>query len=200
MKHLLATRILKAALSLGICISSVFCVSTAYGQTNYKGSAIKTTLAGTSNIHDWVMISQKGSCNAVVMLQDGALTDISSLQFSMPAESLKSEHTQMDKNTYKALNTSKNPTISFTATSSSIKPNGKGYLINTKGKLTISGVTKDVDLVANGVVNADKSIHFTGSYKFKMTEFKVTPPSIMLGTIKVGDPLEVKYDFVLKTP
>lgn len=200
MKQFLKPRILKAVLSLGICLGSLIIVSTANGQTNYKGSAIKTVLLGGSNIHDWEMISQKGTCNAVVILQNDAITDISSLQFSMPAESLKSEHTQMDKNTYKALNTSKNPTISFTATSSSVKPNGKGYIINTKGKLTISGVTKDVDLVANGVVNADKSIHFTGSYKFKMTEFKVTPPSIMLGTIKVYDPLEVKYDFVMKTP
>lgn len=200
MKPLLQTRKMKAALLLGFCIAAIGMSATVFAQTNYKGSGIKTTLAGTSNIHDWVMVSQKGTCNAVVVLQDGAITDISSLQFSMPAESLKSEHTQMDKNTYKALNTSKNPNISFTATSSTVKPNGKGYTINTRGKLTISGVTKDVDLVANGVVNADKSIHFTGSYKFKMTEFKVTPPSIMLGTIKVGDPLEVKYDFVVKTP
>ena len=47
-------------------------------------------------------------------------------------------------------------------------------------------------------MNADKSITFNGSYKLKMTEYKVDPPTAMLGAIKTGDGIEVKYNLILK--
>jgi hypothetical protein len=36
------------------------------------------------------------------------------------------------------------------------------------------------------------------TYKFKMTDFNVPPVSIMLGAIKTGDGISVKYDLTLK--
>lgn len=75
----------------------------------------------------------------------------------MPAESLKSFNTYMDKNAYKALNTDKYSNISFTASSIHVKPNGvTGYLLTAKGKLTISGVTKDVVALCRAQSNQAK--------------------------------------------
>lgn len=178
---------------------AAFSLSTSFAQTSYKSNVVKTTLEGTSNIHDWTMISQKGNCAATVTFAGNNVSALSGLQFTMPAESLKSEHAQMDKNTYKQLKTSKYPTISFVSNSSTVKPTGgNNFQVVSRGKLTISGTTKDVDLVANGTVNADKSITFHGAYKFKMTDFNVPPVSIMLGAIKTGDGISVKYDLTLK--
>lgn len=198
MKALIKARIWKATLPLGLFIASLTSVTGANAQSAYKGSAVNTVIEGTSNIHDWKMKSQKGNASATVTLNGNSISNVSSISFVMPAESLKSEHTQMDKNTYKALNTTKYPTISYTSSSASIKPNGSGFILTSKGKLTISGVSKDVELVAHGKLNADNSITFTGSHKLKMTDYKVQPPTAVFGTIKTGDGITVKYDLVLK--
>jgi polyisoprenoid-binding protein YceI len=68
------------------------------------------------------------------------------------------------------------------------------YLVKAIGSLTISGVTKPVTLVVNGVVNPDKTITITSSQKIKMSEFRVKPPSFMLGALKVGDHVTVEYN------
>lgn len=184
-----------------LLLGGLFASLNSNGQTKYQSAGgVKIIIEGTSNIHDWNMKSDKGTCTGVFNVSnDGMLTGMSVLNFSIPAESLKSEHDGMDKNSYKALNTGKYALISFTAGSATIQPAGpKGYTITAKGKLTISGVTKDVLLTANGVVNADKSVTYSGSYQFKMTDFNVQPPSIMLGAIKTGDKILVKFNLVLK--
>lgn len=176
--------------------------ATVKAQTSYQTTGpIKIKIEGTSNIHDWEMNADKGTGTGVFILdKNGALSGLSSLSFTMPAQSLKSEHSGMDKNAYKAMKTDKYANISYTAATSSVKPYGAKYQVESKGKLTISGVTRDVDLIAICSVNpADKSIACSGSYKFKMTNYNVTPPSIMLGAIKTGDDITVKFDLLFKS-
>lgn len=170
-------------------------------QSRYQSAGgVKITIEGTSNIHDWDMKSEKGTCSGVFNVgTNGVITGLSALNFSVPAESLKSDHDGMDKNTYKALNTSKFASISFTAGPATIKPaSNSGHILTANGKLTIAGVSKDVILTATGVVNADKSITYTGSYTLKMTDYNVDPPKAMFGTIKTGNSIVVKFNLVLK--
>jgi polyisoprenoid-binding protein YceI len=172
------------------------------GQTKYQSAGgVKLVIEGTSNIHDWDLKSEKGTCSAVFEVNNaGAPTGLSTLTFTVPAESLKSDHKAMDKNTYKALGTDKYASISFTTGSAVIKPaGGNNYLLTAKGKLTISGVTKDVQLTATGVMNPDKSITYSGAYQLKMTDFNVAPPTAVFGTIKTGNQITVKFDLVLKS-
>jgi len=186
---------------IGIILADLLFSANTIAQTKYESvGGVKLVIEGTSNIHDWDMKSDKGFCSGIFDVSNtGTLTGMSYLNFFVPAESLKSEHKAMDKNTYKALNTGKFSQINFTASSANIRPNGTGYLLVAKGRLTISGTTKDVTLVANGVVNPDKSISYSGSYNLKMTDYNVEPPSIMFGTIKTGDNVVVKFNLVLKS-
>lgn len=168
-------------------------------QQSYVLSSTKIKVEGTSNIHDWHMMSEQGSCNASFSINGNLINNLTSLMFSMPAESLKSESKVMDKNTYKALVTDKYPTISFNGSSANVKPgNGNTFVISVKGRMSISSGAKDVWLAGVCVVNADKTISVTGSYKFKMTEYNVTPPSIMFGSIVVGDELVIRYNLIFK--
>jgi hypothetical protein len=176
--------------------------SISHAQTKYQSvGGVKLVIEGTSNIHDWDMKSDKGYCSSLFdITQAGTLNGVSYINFTVPAESLKSEHSGMDKNTYKALNTAKYSNINFTASSVTVKPNGTvGYILTAKGRLTISGVTKDVVLTANGTMNADRSISYAGSYKIKMTDYNVEPPSIMMGAIKTGEFVTVKFDLLLRS-
>ncbi|THU39551.1 YceI family protein [Niastella caeni] len=196
----LSTTMPSAAAAILIFISGLLTSVNSIGQIKYHSNgSVKLIVEGTSNIHDWDIKSEKGVCSADFMFTPtGHLGGMTALQFTVPAESLKSNNKSMDKNTYKALNTDKYNTISFVANNAAIKPNGAGFTLVTRGKLTISGVTRDVELTANGVLNPDKSITYSGTYKLKMTDYKVTPPSIMLGAIKTGDAVTIKFDMVLK--
>ena len=71
---------------------------------------------------------------------------------------------------------------------------GSNVVIN--GKLTIAGKENAIELRGTGAEEND-TIHFKGSKQFKMTEYGVKPPSLMLGTMKVRDPVTVWFDLVL---
>ncbi len=187
--------------TVAIVLCSLLLPGGAFAQVKYQSNGgVKLTVEGTSNIHDWDMKSEKGFCSAeFVFTPTGHLAGVSTLSFTVPAESLKSDSKGLDKNAYKALKTGSYGTISFSTNNAVIKPNGSGgFTLTTKGKLTVSGVTRDVDLVVNGVLNNDKSITYSGIYKLKMTDYKVDPPSIMFGAIKTGDAVTVKFDLTLR--
>lgn len=179
-----------------------FTLSIAHAQIKYESiGGVKLVIEGTSNVHDWDMKSDQGYCSSLFYVTStGGLNRISNINFTVPAESLKSFNTNMDKHAYEALKTDKYNNISFTASSIHIKPNGAtGYLLTAKGKLTISGVTKDVVVAATGHLKADKSISYTGALKLKMTDYNVEPPGIMQGAVKAGEFVTVKFDLLLRS-
>ncbi len=170
-------------------------------QTRFHATALGISVTGTSTLHDWEMKSDKGQCDAVITVA-GTNVTFSGLTFVVPAESLKSGHGMMDKNTYKALQTSKNANIVFVlSTVTSIATSGLNtYQFKGTGKLTISGNTKVTDITATLKYNpADKSFTCTGSKKFKMSEYGVKPPTVMLGTIKTGDEISINYNINIKS-
>ena len=190
---------IKAIALTAILLSlSVFNILNA--QLTYQTSGpVKIRIEGTSNIHDWEMNAEQGNSTAVFVTDGkGTINGLASLSFTMPVESLKSEHTAMDKNAYKAMHSDKFNALTFSVVSASIKPSGNNYLVYSKGRLTINGVSRDVDVVAICTVNIDKTISVNGSYKLKMTSYNVTPPSIMLGAIKTGDDITVKFNLLFK--
>lgn len=169
-------------------------------QVKYHASYTKIAIAGTSTFHDWDMTSEKANCEISFNFDGVNITGLSSLAFTVDAQSLKSDHKGMDKNAYKALNTEQFPTISFSSNYANIHASGaNSYVVSAKGQLTISGVTKDVWLAAVTTINpADMSVQTIGSLKLKMSEYNVAPPSFMFGAMKTGDEITVKFNVNLK--
>jgi polyisoprenoid-binding protein YceI len=198
MKTALSTRlpiirqfILTLVLGVLALISSLY----VNAQNAVRSSDIK--VLGTSNLHDWKMKAQNTSVNAKFDLKPGTnqLSDISALSFTMPVKGLKSDENLMDTRAYSTLKADKHGQIAFNMSSAVITPGANNqYVVKASGNLTISGVTKPVTLVANGVVNPDKTITITGAQKIKMSEFGVKPPTFMLGALKVGDVVTVEYN------
>ena len=169
-------------------------------QVKYHASYTKVAIEGTSTFHDWDMASDKANCDISFVFDGTNITGLSSVLFTINGETLKSHHSGMDKNAYKALNTEKYPEISFASNYANVKSNGpNSYVISAKGKLTISGVTKEVWLAGVTTVNpADMSVQTAGSIKMKMSEYNVEPPSFMFGAMKTGDDITVKFNVNLK--
>jgi len=189
MKHSLKKTGLLLALSITICTALM-------AQTIYKSQVFDIRLNGTSNVHDWEMKAVKGTSEAAFIVTNGQVTSVSTLSFTLPAINLKSDNTGMDKNTYKALNTDKNPNISFVLTSATITPTGgNNYQLKCVGKMSIAGTTKHTDLTATGKYNpVDKSFTITGVKKMKMTDYNVKPPKALLLTIKTGNDISISYN------
>lgn len=170
-----------------------------HAQTSYQSSTAETTISGTSTLHDWSMTAANGQVKATFTFNGDQVSGITALTFSVAAESLKSDKSGLDRNAYRALKTSEHPNITFTMTSGTVTSTGKNtFQIKATGNLNISGTSKQTTLVATGQLNpADKSITAKGSTKFKMTEYKVTPPTVMMGTIKTGDEITIDYNVKL---
>lgn len=171
-----------------------------FGQLKFGAANAAISIKGTSTLHDWEMKSQAGKCDATLVMTGDKLTGITNLSFVLAAETLKSGTNGLDKNGYKALDTKKYPSISFNLSSGSITQiDATTYQFKGTGNLTISGTTRLTDLVGTLKYNpADKSFTITGTKVMKMTEYKVTPPTVMFGAIKTGDQITIGFNLKIK--
>ena len=183
--------------SITLLLLMLLIVTFTNAQVKYSSKDdLNLLISGTSTLHDWDMKAEKGECIAVFNFNAaGDINALSSLSVIIPAEGLKSEHSGMDKNAYKALKTDKAPTISYKLTSATILGNNT---IKCMGKLNIAGTTKDAELNATYKLNSDKSITVSGKKNISMKDFNMEPPSFMMGTIKTGNDIVLKFDLVLR--
>ena len=171
----------------------------ANAQSHYTSSSIDLLVSGTSTLHDWTMKDAKADCSATLDLNAaGQLNALSALSFSTPVNALKSEHSSMDNNAYKALKSDKAPQISYVISSATITQSPAGSTVACKGKLTIAGTARDEDVVAICKTNADNTITVTGTKKISMQQYNITPPTFMLGAVKTGNDIVLTFNLILK--
>ena len=167
--------------------------SAAFAQATYKISNQSFTVAGTSNVHDWTMTSKEATATSVMKIEEGKINEIKSLKLTIPAESLKSDKTSMDKVAYKAMKTDKNATIIYTLTDiKKITTKGNEAEIIATGKLNLSGSEKEYTMTVKGKV-VNNQVTFEGSLPVKMTDHKIDPPTALFGAVKSGDATTVTF-------
>lgn len=99
----------------------------------------------------------------------------------------------MNNHMRKALKAQTAPLITWRM--SSYRVAGDSVIIG--GHLNIAGRENQLELRASGTTTGG-IVRVKGSKQLRMTDFGVTPPSLMLGTMKVRDPVVVKFDVSLK--
>lgn len=144
---------------------------------------------GGSTLHDWEMESASANGKAEISLADNGIENIRMGEVTMKATSLKSGKGQMDELAYKALKADKNPNIHFKLTSFK---NLGGNKASITGDLTIAGTTRPVTFQVLTTTKGDV-VELKGDTSFKMTDFKMTPPTAMFGTIKTDDKVKVTF-------
>jgi polyisoprenoid-binding protein YceI len=65
------------------------------------------------------------------------------------------------------------------------------------GDLTIAGQTKSVTMDVEFRLGSDGAA-VKGSYTLEMSDYGIKPPTLMLGAIKVRDPVTIRFDLLLK--
>jgi polyisoprenoid-binding protein YceI len=154
----------------------------------------KLTVFGTSNLHDWDIVAKAMSGKANFNFESNVLKDIESLDFSVESEQLLSGKSGMDSNTFKALNSKKYKTINYKLTKivKITKVSANTYTIEAQGDLTIAGTAKNITQVFTAVVSGKKVV-LSGKTKITMTQYKITPPTALFGTIKTGPDVTVDF-------
>lgn len=156
------------------------------------GKESRVWLEGTSTVRSFKCNATKLDVAVLAEPDELPASMVKSATLTVPVAQLECGNKTMNEHMRKALKAEANPQISWKMTSYEVQ--GSNVLIN--GQLTIAGREKAIELRGTG--SADNgTLRFKGSKQFKMTEYGVKPPSLMLGTMKVGDPVTVSFDLVL---
>jgi polyisoprenoid-binding protein YceI len=162
-----------------------------------KDATIK--VLGSSNVHDWTLVSSSMESQGEFKIEENQLRSIAAFTFSLNAKSLKSEHESMDGRTYKTMKADQYPKVTYKLTSATINAASKNkYQVKATGDLAIAGVTQTIVMNILATVNPDNTITVTGSENLKLTDFKIEPPSFMLGAMKVKNDLTIQFNLTYK--
>ena len=146
---------------------------------------------GTTNVHDF---KSKVTLIKGEVVVNGS-KKIQSLNVEVPVRSIKSGEKGMDNKTYEAFNEGKFPTISFQLVeASSLQITGDDISVTVTGNLTMAGSTRKISFKTTGKNLKPGAYEFKGSIPLKLTDFKMKPPTAMLGVMKVGDAITLKFD------
>lgn len=153
------------------------------------------TIAGTSNVHEWEEVAQNVTGDGLVARGTDGTFNIQQLNLKIAVKSIKSDKGSiMDDKTYDALKGSKYPYITFKMVSiKSLTKTGSNYTAKVNGDLTIAGVTKNVDINGTIAVKDKGKLYIETSKSIKMTDFGIDPPTAMMGAMKVGNELTIKF-------
>ncbi len=160
------------------------------------------TVDGDSTLHRWsetcaavqIDVQPPAGGDLAATARSGSL---SGLTVRVPLSELKSHESGMDKNMRAAMKAGKFPEVVFKVSHYTLGPAADGKTpVAADGDLTISGTTKPAAIKGTLRFSAD-GMRLSGSYPLKMSDFGVTPPTLMFGTIKVRDEVTVRFDLVL---
>ena len=162
-------------------------------------------IEGDSSLHKW------GSTATVVSMTfqpaDGApktlaeaitASKITSLEVRIPVAGLRSGESGLDKNMRKAMRAQEFPDIVYRLERYELTKGASEGVMAAKieGRLTIAEQTKPVTIDVEFRAGPNGPV-VKGSYRLKMSDYGITPPTLMLGAIKTRDPVTIRFDLLL---
>jgi len=170
------------------------------------GSKIK--LDGTSTVHDWTV--ESGTIGGYIEFQSDVPLDPSlsktevnvtpKVEVIVRVSSLKSGKSLMDDIMHDNLKMQDHPLIKYSLKEMKPKEHkaGEPFQFDTKGDLTVAGITKPIDMVVTLTPMEGNKLKATGSKEVKMTDFGIKPPSPTgLGfLVKTADEVKVTFEWV----
>ncbi len=154
-------------------------------------SAIK--IKGTSNLHEWEEEVGKFKVNLNLKINENKLTSIDHVHVTMQSGSIHSSNNIMTNKTHDALNVKKYPEIEFKFVSvDKLSSSGGKFSGTLVGDITIAGVTKRISLAFSGVHTGNK-VTINGTKELNMNDFKIDPPTALMGTLKTGQEVTISF-------
>ncbi|HZV33573.1 MAG TPA: YceI family protein [Verrucomicrobiae bacterium] len=202
--------------NIGLVCLLVAATARAAEPVRYKARpGSKVRIDGSANIHDW---SMEGTIIAGWFeVPPGTTIDSSqagiggmsgdklnaTAEVSIPVDSMHSGKQGMDDVMQQAMDSKDHPRIIYKLTDMTLKqPHTAGtpFEFNTKGNLSINGVTKPVSMLVT-VENADKNKLkiIGGPVDINMTDYKVPPPT-KFGLFTTKPDVKISFTWIVGLP
>jgi polyisoprenoid-binding protein YceI len=196
----------KALLKLTAAMT-IAVASTAAAQTKMTlRPESKVVVAGGSNVHSW-SCAATGFTAAIDLDSAYAASPLSvaskpigKVIVTIPTKSLRCGKDKMDENTWKALRAEEFKEIRYeltTYTLDAAKSTPESFTALTKGRLTVAGTTKEVEMPVTATRLAGGQMQGTGTLQMLMTEVGIKPPVALLGTLRTKDEITISFEVLL---
>jgi polyisoprenoid-binding protein YceI len=166
----------------------------------------KVTVDGGSNLHSWSCTADSVDARidadaAIARLGAAAPKAVDKAQIRIPVTGLKCGDGTMDKNLYKALKASANPSIAYQLTAVETVPGADAdhFTLKATGTLTIAGAEKPITMAIATTRQPNGTLKATGAVPLLMTDFGIKPPTAILGTLRTKDQVTVRFELVMTT-
>ena len=185
--------------AMAVCLLLLTGLLKAQAQSDYSVKSVTGSVSGTSTLHSWKSAITKVNFTGSVKSDGDVIASIKNVSVKIPVNGIIStEGKSMDKKTYKAFKSDKNPTIVYTFDDARVEESDVHVItIEATGKLSMAGMTLPETLSASGKKLADGDLEVTISKTLKMTSFNMKPPTALLGTIKSGDEITLNFTMIL---
>jgi polyisoprenoid-binding protein YceI len=155
----------------------------------------KVWVDGTSNRDNWTV--NAAAVEGFVVLQPGNPGSVRVQQGRFQVDAGKMTGGRgaiMDRLMYGALKSDEHPTIRYELIQAEPASGG----LNTKGRVTIAGVTREIDGTVQAERLPDGRVRFTGSYPLLMSDYGMTAPTAMFGALRTGDEVVVRFELLAR--
>ena len=191
-------RIGLTAIVLGIAMVSTAAIDATPGLQPER----RIWIEGTSSVRSFTCEAAKvgGKVETATESLDVAELDgaVREAEVVVDATTLDCNNGTMNGHMRKALKVTEHGTMTFRLTGYEAVAAGAESQVKLNGVLQIAGKEQAISAAAVATPAADGGIRVKGSHTIRMTDFGVKPPSLMMGTMKVHDPVRLNFDLVLK--
>ncbi len=147
---------------------------------------------GTASSHNWKMEGNEATGKATSSSDSQNNKRVHSIEILIPAKSLKSGKDGMDNNAYEALKANSFPYIKFELKEAVDLSNTYWVPKTIDGYLTIAGEKRYTKLNLKMRVD-DNKILIEGQTDLKLSDYKINPPTFLLGTLTVWNEVTVFF-------
>ncbi len=163
----------------------------------------KLWVSGTSNVRDFectatsLTVDVSALPGAVALVAAGE-KGVTGVNVRVPAAQLDCKNGKMNSHMLKALKGPEFPEIAFDLTSYELATAAASVNVKLSGDLTLGGVKKAITMNAKATSAEDGALKVTGTKDITLSEYGLKAPTLMMGTLKVSDVVQVHFDLLLK--
>jgi len=159
---------------------------------------------GTSSLHDWTCDVEEISGGFIAVREpESQGYRLESGILSVHPDDIECGKRIMNGKLRKALAADAGSEIVFTleegeSLSKALDESQRASETSFSGFLTIAGMTRPVTLTAGSSESYSSRLQFEGSFSLTMSDFGVSPPKALLGRLKTGDEVTIRFILVAK--
>ena len=158
------------------------------------------SISGTSTVHAFTCKTSK--IDATLVVDRGYTKDLTripkpivNVRVEIPAKSLDCGNGKMNNNMYGTLKADENPMITYVLSGYDLdNATATGFAAKTTGQLTIAGKEKTVAMEVKADRVEETKATAKGEQSILLTDFGIKPPSFMLGALKVGNEIKIRFN------